>query len=90
MIGKAISWYGVLLAALFLVIASSGELEAADALTPVPSEVEMSPKPDVNVWLRLIRNDKLDLVLPELMRKHGIEMFIHAAPLPKPTKLRLT
>ena len=72
MVGKGKSWSGVLAAALFLTIASSGEIKAADALTPVPSKVEMSPKPDVNVWLRLIRNDKLDLVLPELMRKHGI------------------
>ena len=79
MLGKGKSWSGVLAAALFLTIASSGDIKAADALTPVPSKVEMSPKPDVNVWLRLIRNDKLDLVLPELMRKHGIEMFIHAA-----------
>ena len=39
----------------------------------------MVPRPDVNVWLRLIRNDKLDLILPSAMREHGIDMWIHVA-----------
>lgn len=38
---------------------------------------ELMPKPDRDVWLRLIRNDKLDLILPEVMREHGVDMWIH-------------
>jgi hypothetical protein len=38
---------------------------------------QLMPKPDADAWLRLIRNDKLDLILPEVMREHGIDMWIH-------------
>lgn len=40
---------------------------------------QMVPAPDRSTWLRLIRNDKLDLILPDVMREHGIDMWIHAA-----------
>lgn len=49
-------------------------------LIPVPYVGDdLVPRPDVDVWLRLIRNDKLDLILPSAMREHGIDMWIHVA-----------
>ena len=38
---------------------------------------EQIPKPDQREWLRLIRNDRLDLILPSAMRDHDIDMWIH-------------
>jgi len=38
---------------------------------------ELMPRPDPDTWLRLIRNDKLELILPEVMREHEIDMWIH-------------
>ena len=38
---------------------------------------EQIPKPDQDEWLRLIRNDRLDLILPSAMRDHDIDMWIH-------------
>ena len=53
---------------------------SSQGLIPVPyADDDMVPRPDVNVWLRLIRNDKLDLILPGAMREHGIDMWIHVA-----------
>ncbi len=53
---------------------------ASQGLIPVPyGGDDLVPRPDVDVWLRLIRNDKLDLILPGAMREHGIDMWIHAA-----------
>ena len=37
------------------------------------------PKPDQNEWLRLIRNDRLDLILPSAMRDNNIDMWIHGS-----------
>ena len=51
---------------------------ASQGLIPVSHAGDSYPRPDVNVWLRLIRNDKLDLILPSAMREHGIDMWIHA------------
>ena len=36
-------------------------------------------RPDARTVLRLIRNDKLDLVLPGAMRDNNVDMWIHAA-----------
>ena len=52
-----------LLAAIFV---ASSAFAQPDAYKPDPQEV-----------LRLIRADKLDLVLPVIMRKHGIDMWIN-------------
>ena len=61
-----------------LVLAAAGPA-ASQGLIPVPyAGDDLYPRPDVNVWLRLIRNDKLDLILPGAMREHGIDMWIHA------------
>ena len=40
---------------------------------------EQMPKPDQDEWLRLIRNDRLDLILPSAMRDNNVDMWIHAA-----------
>ena len=40
---------------------------------------EQMPKPDQDEWLRLIRNDRLDLILPSAMRDNSVDMWIHAA-----------
>lgn len=38
---------------------------------------EQIAKPDQREWLRLIRNHRLDLILPSAMRDHDIDMWIH-------------
>ena len=40
---------------------------------------DQMPKPDQDEWLRLIRNDRLDLILPSAMRDNNVDMWIHAA-----------
>lgn len=45
-------------------------------VTPAGAQ-ELMPKPDADAWLRLIRNDKLDLILPQVMREHDVDMWIH-------------
>ena len=64
------------LAALSLMTAAP--VRGGEGLLPVPYAADPVPRPDVRVWLRLIRNDKLDLILPRVMRDHGIDMWIHA------------
>ena len=62
-----------------IMILAGACLARAEGLIPVPYAHDSVPRPDVDVWLRLIRNDKLDLVLPRVMRDHEIDMWIHAA-----------
>ena len=68
--------WAIALAAAFLMAAGPA---ASQGQIPVPYAGDSYPRPDVNVWLRLIRNDKLDLILPGAMREHGIDMWIHVA-----------
>ena len=69
-------WAIALAAALF---ATAGPA-SSQGLIPIPySGDELVPQPDVDVWLRQIRNDKLDLILHGAMREHGIDMWIHVA-----------
>ena len=57
-----------LLFALVMLVLGVGSLVGAQ---------EQIPKPDQDEWLRLIRNDRLDLILPSAMRDHDIDMWIH-------------
>lgn len=71
---RSIGGYATALAALSSAVAFS---VASEGLIPVPYADDPVQRPDVGVWLRLIRNDKLDLILPSAMREHGIDMWIH-------------
>ena len=49
------------------------------ALGSIAGAQQEMPKPDQDEWLRLIRNDRLDLILPSAMRDNDIDMWIHGA-----------
>jgi hypothetical protein len=67
----------VLLCILFSVVLvgfCSSALAQASAKLPTQEELE---KLSIEEWNNQIRREKFDLVLPEAMRKHGVDMWIH-------------
>ncbi len=68
--------YLIALLALFAAAASSPAAAQTDAYAP-----------DADTVLNLIRNDKLELVLPGAMRNNGVDMWIHVGRLGQPNSL---
>ncbi|MBT6209096.1 MAG: hypothetical protein HOI35_03630 [Woeseia sp.] len=68
--------YPIAAFALFTLFASSTGVAQTDSYAP-----------DAGTVLNLIRNDKLNLVLPDAIRNNGIDMWIHVGRLGQPNSL---
>ena len=49
---------------------------AASAQTKLPTQEELEKLP-MEEWLNQIRREKFDIVLPDAMRNHNVDMWIH-------------
>jgi hypothetical protein len=58
-------------------VSADSETPAAQPQGPRPQAARSQEAADLREWNHRIRREKFDLVLPEVMRKHDIDMWIH-------------
>ncbi len=52
-------------------------LRSAEATDPATAEAQAQEEDDLREWNNRIRREKFDIVLPEVMRKNNVDMWLH-------------